>query len=368
MDVKLDMFGPEKIIEVYEPKSGMKGIIVIDNTALGPAKGGIRMTPSVDKEEVRRLARTMTLKCSLAELPFGGGKSGIIASPKQMDKKQKEKIVRAFARSTKNFLGTEYVAAPDISMAEKEMDWISSELKSKSVVTGKPKKLGGLPHELGSTGYGVMVATEVAAKHLGKKLSKMTFAVEGFGNVGQFAAKFLTEKGAKLVAVTDSKGCVYEEKGIDFEKLLKIKNETGSVINYSSKNKLCYDIVAQRVDVLVTAAIPDLINPTNVDKVCAKIVVEGSNIPMSTQMEESLYSRGILVVPDIIANAGGVISSYVEFIHGNEKQMFSLVEKKIRKNVSLVLSESKKKGISPRKVALDIAHKRIMKKCKTCRI
>lgn len=368
MDVKHDVFGPEKVIEVYEPKSGMKGFVVIDNTALGPGKGGIRMTPSVDKEEVARLARAMTLKCALAELPFGGAKSGIIASPKQMDNKHKEEIVRAFARSAKLFLGTEYIAAPDISMVEKEMEWISHELKTKNVVTGKPKKMGGLPHELGSTGYGVSVATEVAVKHLGKKLNKMTFAVEGFGNVGQFAAKFLTEKGVKLVAVTDSKGCLFDENGIDFEKLLEVKNKTGSVINYSSKNKFCKDIVSHKADILITAAVPDLITPSNVDKVKAKIIIEGSNIPMSNQMEESLYSRGVLVVPDIIANAGGVISSYVEFIHGNEKKMFSLVDKKIRKNVLAILKESKKQKRSPRRIALDIAHKRIMKKCKTCQI
>lgn len=368
MDIELDMFGPEKIIEVYEPKSGMKGFIVIDNTALGPGKGGIRMTPSVDKEEVARLARAMTLKNALAELPFGGAKSGIIASPKQMNKKQKEEIVRAFARAGKLFLGTEYIAAPDISMAKEEMQWISNELKSKSVVTGKPKSMGGLPHELGSTGYGVAIATEVAVKHLGKKLNNMTFAVEGFGNVGEFACKFLTEKGAKLIAVSDSKGCIYEEEGIDFEKLLKIKKETGSVINYSSKKEFRNDIMSQKVDILITAAVPDLITPSNVDTVKAKIIIEGSNIPMSAQMEESLYSRRVLVVPDIIANAGGVISSYVEFTHGTENKMFNLVEKKIKKNVSLILKESKKQKRSPRKIALEIAHKRIMKKCKTCKI
>jgi glutamate dehydrogenase (NAD(P)+) len=368
MDVKTDMFGPEKILSVYEPKSGMKGFIVIDNTALGPGKGGIRMTPSVSKSEVAKLARAMTLKCALAELPFGGAKSGIIANPKQISKKKKKELVEAFAKSAKLFLGTEYVAAPDISMAEEEMEWITKTLKSKKAVTGKPSKLGGLPHELGSTGYGVVIATEVAVKHLGKKMKNMTFAVEGFGNVGSFAAKYLTEKGAKLIAVSDSKGCVYDKSGIDFEKLSKIKKESGSVTNYNPEIKMCSDIVSQKVDILITAAIPDLITPSNVDNVNAKIIVEGSNIPISNQMEESLYSRGVLVVPDIIANAGGVISSYVEYKNGNEKEMFKLVDKKIRKNVSTILKKSKKDKMSPRRVALDIAHKRIMKECKTCRI
>ena len=163
--VEFDEIGPEKIIEVYHPGLNMRGILVIDNTALGPGKGGIRMTPTVDKEEVFRLARTMTWKCSIAGLPFGGAKSGIIADPKQMSQKEKFSIVAAFSKALKNMCPEQYVAAPDINMAEEEMRVFAKANSSMKSCTGKPADIGGIPHELGSTGYGVYHATIVALKH-----------------------------------------------------------------------------------------------------------------------------------------------------------------------------------------------------------
>jgi len=369
MDEKsFDMFGPEKIIEVYNPKVGMRGFVVIDNTALGPGKGGIRMTPSVSKEEVARLARAMTYKNALAELPFGGAKSGIIANDRELTKTQKKELVVAFSKALKGVIPSEYVAAPDMNMGSEEMEWFSKANGSKKACTGKPKKMGGLPHELGSTGYGVMVATEVAVKHLGKKLSNLTFAVEGFGNVGTFATKFLTEQGAKLVAVSDSRGCIHDSKGIDYAILMKIKEETGSVVNYLDKQPIvCPGIISAKADILITAAIPDLIKISDVNKVNAKIIIQGSNIPMTKEVERILADKGVLIVPDIIANAGGVISSYVEYIGGTEKQMFELVKKKISKNTLLVLNEAKKRKVIPRVAAMDIAKKRILAKCNICK-
>jgi len=360
-----DIFGPEKIVEVFDPKTGMKGFVVIDSTVLGVGKGGIRMTPTVDKEEVFRLARTMTFKNSLAGLPFGGAKSGIIADARQLSLREKKKIVESFANALKELCPSQYVAAPDISMSEREMQWFSKKLKSRKACTGKPKKMGGLPHELGSTGFGVAIATEVAVKHLGKKLEGMTFAVEGFGNVGTFATKFLTEKGAKLVAVSDSHGCLSDMNGIDFEELMKVKKKTGSVVNYSSKKPLtCPGIICAKADILITAAIPDLIKTSDVGKIRAKIIVEGSNIPMCEQTERLLHKRKVLVVPDFVANAGGVISSYVEYTGGNKKKMFKMVEDKIRKNTKLVLTRAKKKRTYPRKAALETAEERLLAKCK----
>ncbi|MBT4192000.1 MAG: Glu/Leu/Phe/Val dehydrogenase [Candidatus Diapherotrites archaeon] len=360
-----DILGPEKILEVHDPKTGMKGFVVIDSTVLGVGKGGIRMTPTVDKEEVFRLARTMTLKNSLAGLPFGGAKSGIIADAHQLSLSEKKKLVESFASALKELCPAQYVAAPDISMSEREMEWFSKKLKSRKACTGKPKKMGGLPHELGSTGLGVAVATEVAVKSLGKKLKGMTLAVEGFGNVGTFATKFLTEKGAKLIAVSDSHGCLKDASGIDYEKLMKVKKKTRSVVNYSIKKPLiCPGIISVDADILITAAIPDLIKTSDVEKVRAKIIVQGSNIPMSEQTEELLHKRKVLVVPDFVANAGGVISSYVEYIGGNEKKMFKMVEDKIRTNTKLVLAQAKKKRTYPRKAALAIAEERLLAKCK----
>jgi glutamate dehydrogenase/leucine dehydrogenase len=355
-----DEFGPEKIIQTYDPRTGMKGILIIDNASRGPGKGGIRMTPTVDVEEVFRLARTMTWKCALADLPFGGAKSGIIADDRKMSKEQKKAIVEAFAISLKPVCPSMYVAAPDMNMGEEEMKWFAEANGSMQACTGKPKELGGIPHELGSTGFGVYHSALVAIEHLGLDVEDMTVAVEGFGNVGSFACKFLSEKGARIVAVSDSKGCVYNKDGIDFEKLSRVKKETGSVVNYKPgkvlKNEELFEL---SVDVLIPAAIPDVITKKNVDKVKAKIIVEGSNIPIPHDVEKILHKKGILVVPDFVANAGGVISSYVEYIEGTEEQMFKLVEEKIRKNTKLVLEKAEEENLNPRDAAMEIAKERV---------
>ena len=363
-----DEFGPELIIEVYNPKVGMHGFLIIDSSARGPGKGGIRMTPTLDKEEVFRLARTMTWKNALANLPFGGAKSGIIADPKLMSKKQKDSIIAEFSKALKIVCPEKYVAAPDINTAEHEMEVVAKANGSKKSCTGKPKKMGGIPHELGSTGFGVFHSALVAVSHLGWNLKEKTVAVEGFGNVGSFVAKFISESGAKLVAVSDSKGVIYNKGGINFKKLENIKRKTGSVTNYPGKKLTSEEIISLPVDILITAAVPDLIKVSNVHKVKAKLIVEGSNIPMKPEVEEILYKHGILVVPDFVANAGGVISSYVEYINGSVAQMFKLVEKKVTENTKMVLEISKKKRISPREAAMQIAKERVLKKCKICRV
>jgi len=361
-----DEFGPEKILEMYNPKVGMHGFLVIDNTVLGPGKGGIRMTPSVSAEEVFKLARTMTWKCALAELPFGGAKSGIVADDKKISKEQKMKIVEAFSKAIKPLCPEQYIAGPDMNMGEEEMAVFAKANGSLKSCTGKPKSMGGLPHELGSTGYGVHEATEVAAEHAGIDLFHDKIAIEGFGNVGVFTAKFLTEHcSCNIVAVSDSKGCLYKPDGIDFEELVKIKNQTGSVINYPNGKVLSTeDIVSLPVDILITAAIPDLITEKNVNSVKARLIVEGSNIPMTAEIEDILYKKGVHVVPDFVANAGGVISSYVEYIGGSEEEMFKMISEKINRNTRIVLEHSDKEGINPRKAALEIAKTRIINKIK----
>ena len=367
--VEFDGFGPEKILEVYNAKVGMHGFVVIDNTSLGPGKGGIRMTPTVSVDEVFHLARAMTWKCAIADLPFGGAKSGIVADDNTISKQKKVEIVKAFAEAVKVVSPNIYVAAPDMNMAEEEMKIFAKTNGSMKSCTGKPKSMGGIPHELGSTGFGVYHATLVAANHMGLDIKKATVAVEGFGNVGSFAAKFLHEKGAKIIAVSDSKGCIYNPKGIDFKKLEAVKKQTGSVINYNPgkvvSNK---DTIGVKTDILIPAAIPDFIHVSDVDNVKAKLIVEGSNIPMKPEVEELLHKKRVLIVPDFVANAGGVISSYVEYIGRTEKKMFELVEKKIKRNTKIVLENAKKNDVKPRDSALQIATERVKKKCKTCRI
>ncbi len=361
--INFDEFGPEKIIEVYNPKVGMRGFVVIDNTALGPGKGGIRMTPTVTSEEVFRLARAMTWKNALADIPFGGAKSGIVADSRQLTPKHKQAIVEAFSKAIKVVVPDQYVAAPDMNMAEIEMEWFAKANGSKQSTTGKPSSMGGLPHELGSTGFGVFHATKVAAPFAGLDLKNATVAIEGFGNVGYFAAKHLTEHGAKLIAVSDSRGTIHNSEGLDFKKLAKTKKEKGSVIHYKPGNKdCCEDILAIKADILITAAVPDLIKVSDVRRLKFKLIVEGSNIPMTPGTEELIREKGILVVPDFVANVGGVISSYVEYKGGTEKEMFKLVENKITNNTKIVLETAKKRKISPRQSALAIAKKRIREK------
>jgi len=365
--VDYDNFGPEKILNVYHPKTGMHGVLVIDNTSLGPGKGGIRMTPTVSMEEVAKLARAMTWKCAVAELPFGGAKAGIIADSKKLSPQEKKQIIVAFSEALRPVCPDYYVSAPDMYMAEEEMRIFVEANGSMKAATGKPTDMGGIPHELGSTGFGVYHATRVAAEHMGIDLEGATFAVEGFGNVGEFAVKFLTEQGAKLVGVSDSKGTLYSDKGIDYEKLMGIKKNLGSVTNYPDGTVLPNkDIIYLNADILIPAAIPNLILAGDIDKIKAKLIVEGSNIPINPHTEELLHKKGVLVVPDIVANAGGVISSYVEYVKGTSKEMFKLVEEKISKNTKIVLEKSDK-HTTPRDAAMEIAMERVLKECKTCK-
>ncbi len=367
--VTFDCFGPEKILEVYNPKAGMHGFVVIDNTALGPGKGGIRMTPTVSVEEVSRLARAMTWKNALADLPFGGAKAGIIADDRQLSQKQKDTLVVAFAEALKSVCPTLYVAGPDMNMAEHEMEVFAKANGSMKACTGKPKEIGGIPHELGSTGLGVFHSMLVALKHMKRDIKQVRVAIEGFGNVGYFVAKFVTEAGGKLVAVSDSHGLIVHKKGFDFQKLVKVKQEKKTVTAYSEGSVFpSHDIIAVDCDVLVTAAIPDMIQKNDVPRIKAKLIVEGSNIPMSIETEQLLHNKGVLVVPDFVANAGGVISSWVEYIGKDQKFMFKSVQEKIVRNTEEVLKRSEKEQKAPRFIAEALAKERVLKKCKTCKV
>jgi len=362
-----DKWGPEKILHVYDSKVGMKGVLVIDNTTLGPGKGGIRILPTITTEEIFRLARTMTWKCALAELPFGGAKSGIIADPKKMSKEKKMEIIRAFSRALKPVCPKLYVGAPDVNTGEEEMAVFARENGSMKACTGKPADMCvkpgekcGIPHEYGSTAIGVVQSIATAANYAGLDIKAATVAVEGFGNVGSFVTDYLTQIDVKVVAVSDSKGCIYNQDGFNFQKLYRVKKKTGSVVNYRPgkvlENKEIFELP---VDILVPAALSDVITKDNVDNVKAKMVVEAANIPARPEIEEVLRKRGLIVVPDILANAGGVISSYAEYRGYNPKRMLELVQRKIRRNTRIVLEYAEEKGIGLREAALNIAKERI---------
>lgn len=369
-EIVYDEIGPEYVVNLYDPKLKFHATLVIDNTNLGLGKGGIRMTGSVTPVEVSRLARAMTLKNALAGLPFGGAKSGIMVDPKGIKPKHKKEIIESFARMLRPLIPSKYIAGPDINTTELEMaefakahgDWQSTTGKPANYcATIKGKKYCGLPHELGSTGYGVALSTLAALKHLEIKVEGAEVIIAGYGNVGVFAHKFLEERGAKIVAVNDSSGTIYDRKGLNFAMLNDVKQKTGSVLKYPGGKKLTRDVIYElSADALIPAAGPDVINETNVSKVKAKSIIEGANIPMREEYEKQLHRKDILVIPDFLANAGGVISSYAEYKGYDVKKMFKLVEQKITENADEMLAVVSKGNGTPRDAALKIAKARVL--------
>jgi glutamate dehydrogenase (NAD(P)+) len=373
-----DELGPEYVIKVYDSKIGMEGILVIDNTVLGPGKGGIRMTPDITEEEVFRLARTMTLKNVLVDIPFGGAKSGIRYDARS--RKNKKELIQSFARAIRMFTPLKYIAGPDVNTGEKEMKWFAKAAHNWKSATGKPADLCiksfrrsgkkcGIPHEFGSTGLGVAQAAKAAADISGMDIRGVKVAIEGFGNVGSFVFKYLKQFGADIVAVSDIKGTIYNEKGLDENKLIALRKEGKFVTSYSGGKKLKHaDIFGLPVDILIPASVTDVINERNKNSIKAGIIVEGANIPMREEIEEELFSKGILVVPDIVVNAGGVLSSYAEYIGYTPKMMFDLVKRKITHNVKMILKDSMKHNCNPRKVAVEFAMAKLRKKVRGKRV
>ena len=361
MEIKIhnigDNIGPEKILLLRQPRIGLEAIVVVDNVACGPAIGGLRMAPDITIEEIYRLARSMTLKNAAAGLPHGGAKSGIIADP-ACSREQKEKLVRTFARMIKEL--TEYIPGPDMGTNEECMGWVKDEIGR---AIGLPRTLGGIPlDEIGATGYGVAVAAEVAASEVGITLKGSQLAVQGFGAVGRHAAKFLGKRGAVLVAVSDSQGAVQNQSGLDIDALIKHKKEGSPVQTFPGGQAMDSDaLVGVKCDIWIPAARPDVLTENNVDQLKAKLVIHGANIPATETAEQLMHERGILNIPDFIANAGGVICAAVEFGGGSESQVMDTIEEKIRTNTLESLERSKKENLSPREAGVKMAFSRIEK-------
>lgn len=349
-----DDLGPCKVLHVYDPLTGLRGIIVVDNVARGPSIGGIRMAPDVTTEEVFRLARAMTMKNAAAGLAHGGGKAGIVADPRCDDK---ERLIRSFARAIRDVV--EYIPGPDMGTDETCMAWIHDEI-GRSV--GLPRVIGGIPlDEIGATGYGLARCAEVAASFVNLELRNATVAIEGYGNVGRHAARFLAELGAVLVAASDSRGAVYDAAGIDVDELAAIKRDSGTVGGYGKgRNIGQVELFALPVDILVPAARPDCIHDGNVGDVKAKLILQGANIPATAEAERALHERGVLSVPDFIANAGGVICAAVEYHGGTEATAFQQIADKIQRNTREVLERSREHGVEPRQAAMDLARERVV--------
>ncbi len=348
-----DEYGPEKIVYIYEPRCGLKGIVVIDNISAGPGIGGIRMAPDVSTAEVFRLARAMTWKNSLAGIPHGGAKSAILADPAAPNK---ETLIRQFARAIENMEG--YIPGPDMGTDEVSMAWVRDEI-GRSV--GLSKVLGGIPlDQIGATGYGLAVCAEVAQDYAGLKLDGARVVVQGFGNVGSHAARYLQDRGAILVAASDLDGTVYDPKGIDVDKLAAIKQETGRVTTYEGGEKLLLDAwIDLPCDIIVPAARPDVIDESNAARLKCKLVLQGANIPVTARADRILHDAGIVSVPDFVANAGGVICASVEYRGGTQKQAFETIEEKIKENTRAVLELAKSHSQIPAEAALTLAKQRV---------
>ena len=367
----LDMWGPENVIQVYDPKLDMRGILVIDNTCLGPGKGGIRISPTVTPLEVFRLARAMTWKCALAGIPFGGAKSGIRVDPFKVDK---IKMIKSFAKLISPYIPNKYIAAPDMNVGENEIEAFVKAIGDNKASTGKPKKLGGIPHELGTTGFGVGVALETTLKIVSEKidlpesLSDIKVAIQGFGNVGIGIAKYLANKGSTIVAISDMWGCIYNKDGIDIEAAEKHSYATceGTSIKNFKNGKIIPrdDILQVDCDVFVPCACGDVLTVETAVKLKAKLVVEGANNSVTLDAEHILFKKGVLVVPDFLANAGGVIGSYAEHKGMSVEEAFSLIESKINTNTKFVMRGYLDSGCIPRKIAKNLAEKRILKAMK----
>ena len=364
---EIDEWGHEKVLQVYDPDTGMKGVLVIDNTSKGPGKGGIRFAPSVTPLEIFKLARTMTWKCAAAGLPFGGAKGGIIADPNKVDRLSS---MKSFAKMIRPYCPSQYLAATDVGTTELDMAIFAHEIGDMRACTGKPSELGGIPHELGTTGYGVSVALQTALDIL-KDLkiiqvpqkSQTRVVIQGFGNVGSFAARFLDQSGIKVVGVSDVSGFIYskDENGLNIPKLMKDMKGKAKLLDlqdygYDIRDK--DEIFEIDLDIFIPAAMGGVINNKTAPKLLGngiKMVVEAANIPTTADACEYMHKNKIWLIPDFLANAGGVIGSFVEYQGRTEKEAFDLIEYKITKNIKEILTEAIMKEENPRKIATELS-------------
>jgi glutamate dehydrogenase (NAD(P)+) len=350
-----DDLGPAKIVLVREPRAGLEGLVVVDNVACGPAIGGVRMAPDVSLDEVFRLARAMTFKNAAAGLPHGGGKSGIIADP-ACAPAEKERLVRAFARTIRGL--TEYIPGPDMGTNEACMAWVKDEIDR---AVGLPRVVGGIPlDEIGATGFGIAVAAEVAAPEAKLDLAGARVAVEGFGAVGQHAARFLARRGARLVAASDSRGAVQNPDGLDVEALVRHKRAGLLLGEFAHGRPLRGDqLVAVACEIWIPAARPDTLTADSVTRLQARLVLQGANIPATDAAEAWMHAHGIVSVPDFIANAGGVICAAVEYHGGTQTQAFAAIEERIRSNTQEILERARAEHVLPREAAIRMTRSRL---------
>lgn len=351
----VDDLGPARIIHVYEPALGLTAALVVDNVACGPAIGGLRMAADVTTAECFRLARAMTLKNAAAGLAHGGGKSVLCADPR-MPPDRKERLIRAFAHALRN--ETDYIFGPDMGTDESCMAWVRDEIGR---AVGLPAAIGGIPlDEIGATGWGIRHAAEVAAPYCSLDLSGARVVIQGFGAVGTHCARFLAEQGAVLVAASDSKGTIADPAGLRVPDLISLKVDGKSLHEYPGGRKLDREAVLDvECEIWIPAARPDVVSEDNVRRLRTRLVLQGANIPFTPGAERMLHDDGVLVVPDFIANAGGVICAALEYRGATEAVALGAIAEKIRANTKTVLDAATARGIPPRRAAVELATGRV---------
>jgi len=349
------------------------GFRVVHSDTRGPAKGGIRYHPDVTLDEVRALAALMTLKTAVIDIPFGGAKGAVVCDPKALSLDELERLTRRYAAEINLMIGPERdIPAPDIGTNPQIMAWIMDTYSVgkgysvPAVVTGKPIAIGGSKGRFEATGRGCMLSTLLAAKHLDVSIKEATVVVQGCGNVGATAAKLLAREGCRVIAVSDSKGGVYNPKGLDINALLAHKREAGSIIGFKDVETITNaELLGLQCDILIPAAIENQIVETNADSVKARIIIEGANGPTTPEANTILYDNGIFVVPDIVANVGGVVISYLEWVQDlqsffwDEDEVNSYLQKIVTNAFTQVLGISRHENLDMRMAAYILALHRL---------
>jgi glutamate dehydrogenase (NAD(P)+) len=349
------------------------GYRVQHNDTRGPFKGGIRFHPDVDLDEVKALAAWMTLKTAVVNIPYGGAKGGISCNPKTLSLGELERVTRRYASEISALVGPERdIPAPDVGTNPQVMAWIMDTFSMNrgysvlGVVTGKPVEIGGSLGRFGATGHGCVINACLAAKHLGTKIDSGTAVIHGFGNVGSVAAKMFAEKGCKIIGVSDSHGGIYNRNGLDVEKLLSHKQETASVTGFRESEPISQsELLGLKCDILLPAALENTLCADNAGFVDAGMIIEGANGPITPDADVILNDKGIVIIPDILANTGGVIVSYFEWVQGlqsffwSERQVNQQLEAVIHNAFREVLEFSVCKKVSMREAAYMLAVKRI---------
>jgi glutamate dehydrogenase (NAD(P)+) len=354
------------------------GFRVQHNGARGPYKGGVRFHPEVDLDEVRALAELMTWKTAIVGVPFGGAKGGVNVDPRQLDLSEQQVVARSFMDKIEKVLGpTRDIPAPDVGTNAQTMAWLMDEYgklhgHTPACVTGKPIALEGSYGREAATGRGLVYMFREAAPRLDLNPADATFAVQGYGNVGSWAARIMQQLGAKLVGVSDTDGAIHSEGGIDAEELARVVADGGKVADYDGAEQLPpEDLIGVDCDVFIPAALGGMIHKQNADRLKARMVVEGANSPTTPAADELLADRGILVVPDVMANAGGVVVSYFEWVQNlqhfrwDEREVNERLGRLMRKAFREVTARAEESGESLRVAAFELGIERVVEAAST---